>query len=78
MGLEGAQQCCSHDVSEAAADLMIPRPVPRPQELAECCGQEARALIDVDVLDLSGKTTKEAVWDGIGAIMQRGKAQTLK
>ena len=34
--------------------------------------------MDVDVLDLSGKTTKEAVWDGIGAIMQRGKAQTLK
>ena len=52
--------------------------MPRAQALAECCGQEARALMDVDVLDLSDKTTKEAVWDGIGAIMQRGKAQTLK
>ena len=51
--------------------------MPRAQALAECCGQEARALMDVDVLDLSGKTTKEAVWDGICAIMQFGKAQTL-
>ena len=33
--------------------------------------------MDVDVLDLSGKTTKETVWDGIGATMQRGKAHTL-
>ena len=33
--------------------------------------------MDVDVLDLSGKTTNKAVWDGIGAVLKLGKAHTL-
>ena len=33
--------------------------------------------MDVDVLDVCQKTTDGAVWDGIGAILKLGKAQTL-
>ena len=33
--------------------------------------------MDVDVLEVSNRTTTKAVWDGIGAVLQLGKAQTL-
>ena len=33
--------------------------------------------MDNAVLDVSKKTTNEAVWNGIGAVLKLGKAQTL-
>lgn len=48
------------------------------QALATRCGQGEAELLRVETLDLSGKPSKSDVWDGIGAFVELGKAQSLK
>ena len=42
------------------------------------CSKEVQELLQIDVLDLSDESTTDAVWDGIGALLQLGKLKTLR